>query len=217
LTGLLVLRNSRRKSARFSSRFKDLPRLLVLRGDEQHSPEMAEEIGAGNPEFLLREIPRQLKERGRVHQRQDRGLRLVGVQPAALDAMADEVVQITTPPGGLRPCAPRELTRRRRTRPLATTHPPVRHKPATADAAGTLRERPQMLASSSDTQEGHFWRALKSGSYHVTKEASRFIVSEWGAVGTCRPKAYRRWRRTALPRPLEPVREPGAFRLRVKV
>jgi len=60
LTGLLVLRGSRGKSARFSCRFKDLPRLLVLRGDEQHSTEMAEEIGASDTEFLLGEIPRQL-------------------------------------------------------------------------------------------------------------------------------------------------------------
>jgi hypothetical protein len=60
LTGLLVLRGSRGKSDRFSRRFKDLPRLLVLRGDEQHSTEMAEEIGADDAEFLLGEIPRQL-------------------------------------------------------------------------------------------------------------------------------------------------------------
>ena len=39
---------------------------------EQDSTEMPEEIGAGDAEFLLGEIPRQLRERGREHQRQDR-------------------------------------------------------------------------------------------------------------------------------------------------
>jgi hypothetical protein len=38
-----------------------------LRGDEQHSTEMAEKIGAGDTEFLLSEIPRELRERGREH------------------------------------------------------------------------------------------------------------------------------------------------------
>jgi hypothetical protein len=47
-------------------------------------------------EFLLGEILRQLRERGREHQRQDCGLSLVGLQPAALDAMRDEVVGITS-------------------------------------------------------------------------------------------------------------------------
>jgi hypothetical protein len=59
-TGLLVLRSSRGKSAGFSRLVNDLRRLLVLRGPEQDSTEMAEEIGAGDPEFLLGEIPRQL-------------------------------------------------------------------------------------------------------------------------------------------------------------
>jgi hypothetical protein len=125
-----------------------------LRDPEQDSTEMAEEIGAGDPEFLLGEIPRQLRERGREHQRQDGGLGLVGAQPPALDAMRDEVVGITPTPGRLRPYAPRDLTRRGRTGALATADAPVRHKPATADAAGTLREHPQMLASSAGTQGG---------------------------------------------------------------
>ena len=112
LAGLLVLRGSRGKSARFSCGSNHLDRLLVLRGHQQDSTEMPEEIGTGHTEFLLGEIPRQLRERGREHQRQDRGLRLVGVQPAALDAMRDEVVGITTTPGRLRPGAPRDLTRR---------------------------------------------------------------------------------------------------------
>jgi len=97
-TGLLVLRASRGKSAGFSRRVNDLRRLLVLRGPEQDSTEMAEEIGAGDPEFLLGEIPRQLRERGRELQRQDRSLGLVGAQPPALDAMRDEVVGITPTP-----------------------------------------------------------------------------------------------------------------------
>ena len=151
---LLVLRGSRRKSARFPCRINDLPRLLVLRGPEQDSTEMAEEIGADDAEFLLGEIPRQLGKRWRKHQWQDRALSLVGSQSAALDAMRDEVVGITPTPGSLRPCAPRNLTRRGRTRALATADAPVRHKPATADAAGTLREHPQMLASSTGTQGG---------------------------------------------------------------
>jgi hypothetical protein len=110
--GLLVLRGSRGKSAGFSRRVNDLRGLLVLRGSEQDSTEMAEEIGAGDPEFLLGEIPRQLRERGREDQRQDRALGLVSLQPAALDAMRDEVVGIMPTPGRLRPCAPRDLTGR---------------------------------------------------------------------------------------------------------
>ena len=112
LTDLLVLRGSRGKSARFPCPINDLPRLLVLHGDEQDSTEMAEEIGAGDPEFFLGEIPRQLREGWREHQRQQSGPGLVGLQPAALDAMRDEVVGITPTPGRLRPCAPRDLTRR---------------------------------------------------------------------------------------------------------
>jgi hypothetical protein len=130
-TGLLVLHGSRGKSAGFSRQVNDLRRLLVLRGPEQHSTEMAEEIGAGDPEFLLGEIPRQLGEWWREHQGQDRGLGLVGAQPPALDAMRDEVVGITPTPGRLRPYAPRRLTRRRRTGALATADTLVRHKPAT--------------------------------------------------------------------------------------
>jgi hypothetical protein len=109
-TRLLVLRRSRGKSAGFSRQVNDLRRLLVLRGPEQNSTEMAEEIGAGDPEFLLGEIPRQLRERGREHQRQDRGLGRVGAQPSALDAMRDEVVGITPTPRGLRPPAASDLT-----------------------------------------------------------------------------------------------------------
>jgi hypothetical protein len=151
LAGLLVLRRSRGKSAHFPCRINDLPRLLVLCGGQQDSTEMTEEIGAGDPEFFLGEIPRQLRERGREHQRQDCALGLVGLQPAALDAMRDEVVGITPTPGSLRPYAPSDLTGRGRTGTLATADAPVRHKPATADAAGTLREHPQMLASSAGT------------------------------------------------------------------
>ena len=153
-TRLLVLRGSRGKSAGFSRQVNDLRHLLVLRSPEQDSTEMAEEIGAGDSEFLLGEIPRQLRERGREHQRQHRGLGLVGTQPPALDAMRDEVVGITPTPGRLRPYAPRSLTRRGRTGALATADAPVRHKPATADTARTLREHPQMLASSAGTQSG---------------------------------------------------------------
>ena len=154
LTGLLVLRGSRGKSACFPCPINDLPRLLVLHGDEQDSTEMAEEIGAGNPEFFLGEIPRQLREGWREHQRQQSGLGLVGLQPAALDAMRDEVVGITPTPRGLCLGAPRDLTRRGRTGMLATSDTPVGREPMAADAAGPLREHPQMLASSVGNQGG---------------------------------------------------------------
>jgi len=103
---------------------------------------------------------------------QDRALSLVGSQSAALDAMRDEVVGITPTPGSLRPCAPRNLTRRGRTRALATADAPVRHKPATADAAGTLREHPQMLASSTGTQGGPLL-ASNPGSILASAEGQR--------------------------------------------
>ena len=152
--GLLVLRGSRGKSDRFSCGINHLCRLLVLRGPQQDPTEMAEEIGAGDAEFLLREIPRQLRERGREHQRRDAALSLVGFQPAALDAMRDEVIRITPTPRGLRPRAASDLTRRRRTRALATANAAVRHKPPTADGAGPLREHPEMLGSSAGNQCG---------------------------------------------------------------
>jgi hypothetical protein len=74
---------------------------------------MAEEIGAGHAEFFLGEIPRQLREGGREHQRRNAALGLTGLQPAALDPMGDEVVGITPTPRRLRPRAARDLTRRR--------------------------------------------------------------------------------------------------------
>jgi hypothetical protein len=51
-----------------------LGRLLVLHGHQQDSTEMPEEIGASDAEFLLREIPRQLREWRREHQRRDAAL-----------------------------------------------------------------------------------------------------------------------------------------------
>jgi hypothetical protein len=58
--GLLVLRDSGGKSARFSCQLNLLPRLLVLRGTEEHSAEMAQKIGAHDAEFVLRQIPWEL-------------------------------------------------------------------------------------------------------------------------------------------------------------
>jgi hypothetical protein len=103
LTGLLVLRGSRGKLDRVPFRINQLGRLLVLHGHQQDSTEMPEEIGAGDAEFLLREIPRQLREWRREHQRRDAALGAVALQPAALDAMGDEVVGITPTPRGLCP------------------------------------------------------------------------------------------------------------------
>ncbi len=108
----LVLRTSRGKSAAFSSLFNHLPWLLVLRGPEQDSTEMAEKIGPHDAERVLGHIPRQMGERRREHQRRDARLGLLGVQAAALQAVRDEVIGITTTPGGLRLDAARHLTRR---------------------------------------------------------------------------------------------------------
>ena len=154
LPGLLALRDSRGKSDRVAFRIDHLGRLLVLRGHQQDSTEMPEEIGSSDAEFLLREIPRQLRERWREHQRRDAALSVVGVQPAALDAMRDEVVRIASTPRGLCRRPPRDLTRRCRTRTLATADAAIRHKPPTADAAGPLREHPEMLGSSAENQRG---------------------------------------------------------------
>jgi hypothetical protein len=71
LPRLLVLRGLRGKSARFSWQLKDLPRLLVLRGGEQNSAEMTQKIGAHDAEFVLRQIPGELGEWRRQHQRRD--------------------------------------------------------------------------------------------------------------------------------------------------
>jgi hypothetical protein len=58
--GLLVLRGSGGKLARFSCRFNHLAWLLVLRAAQEDSAEMAEKISAPNTEFGLRHIPREL-------------------------------------------------------------------------------------------------------------------------------------------------------------
>ena len=115
---------------------------------------MSEEISPSHTECLLGEIPWQLREGRRERQRRDAALGLVGPQPAALNAMRDEVVGITPTPRGLRPRAASDLTGRRRTRALAPADAAVRHKPPTADAAGPLREHPEMLASSAGNQSG---------------------------------------------------------------
>src|SRR5688500_9713057 len=99
--------------------------------------------------------------------------------------MGDEVVRITPTPGRLRPCAPCRLTRRRRTGTLATTDAPVWHKPATADAAETLREHPQMLASSVGNQSGPLL-ASKPGSILASAEVrpSCAAMASTSASGT---------------------------------
>ena len=152
LRDALVLCGSRGKSAAFSCGIKHLARLLVLCGPKQDATEMAEEIGAGDAEGFLSDVPRQLRERGREHQGQHRALGLLSLELTTLHAMGDEVVGVTTTPRGLRARAPRGLTRRRRTRTLAATDAPVGDKPAPADATGTLREHPQMLALSTGLQ-----------------------------------------------------------------
>lgn len=136
VTHALVLRASGGKSAHFSCRVNDLPGLLVLRGPKQDSTEMAEKIGPHDAERVLRDIPRELGQRRRQRQRRDTRLGLLGVEAAALQAVRDEVVGITTTPGGLRPRAASDLTGRRRTRALATADAAVRHKPSATDAAG---------------------------------------------------------------------------------
>jgi hypothetical protein len=149
-----------------------LARLLVLRGAQEDSAEMAQKIGAHDTEFVLRQIPRELRERRRQDQRGDRGWRRFGSQTPTLQAMRDEVVGITTTPRGLRPRAARQLTRRRRTGALATTNAAVGHKPAATDAAGPLREHPQMLASTAGNQSGPLL-ASDPGSILASAEALR--------------------------------------------
>ena len=145
------MRGSRGKSDRFPCGINDLAGLLVLRGCEEDSTEMAEEIGPHDAERALREIPRQLRERRREDQRGDAALGVVGLPPTALDAMGGEVVGITPAPRRLRPRASGDLTGRCGTRALATAHAAVRGKPPTADAARPLREHPEMLAPSAAT------------------------------------------------------------------
>jgi hypothetical protein len=135
---------------------------------------MPEEIGAGDAECLLGEIPGQPRQGGWKHQRRDAALGLVGLQSAALNAMRDEVVGITPTPRGLRPRAASDLTGGRRTRTLPTADPAVRDKPPTAQAAGPLREHPEMLASSAGTQGGPFLPSTP-GSILASAEVSARI------------------------------------------
>jgi hypothetical protein len=148
---------------------------------------MPEEIGPRDAELLLGEIPRQLREGRREHQRQDAALSLIGPQPAALDAMGDEVVGITPTPRGLRPRAPRNLAGRRRTRALATADAAVRHKPPTADATGPFREHLEMLGASAGNQGGPLLASVP-GSFLASaeEEAEQQIITEY-AVYDHRP------------------------------
>jgi hypothetical protein len=111
-TALLVLRGSWRKSATFSFASNDFSCSLVLRSAEQDSTQVAEEISPDDPERILGEIPRQGRQRWREHQRRDDGLRVLRLQPTALQAMSGEVIGITSTPRGLRLGAPRDLTDR---------------------------------------------------------------------------------------------------------
>jgi hypothetical protein len=115
---------------------------------------MTQKIGAHDTKFILREIPGEVGQWRRQDQRRDRRRHRVGKHTPMLQAMGDEVVGITTTPGGLRLRAARDLTRRGGTRTLATANAVVRHKPSAADATGPLREHPQMLASTATNQRG---------------------------------------------------------------
>jgi hypothetical protein len=58
---------------------------------------------------------------------------------------------------------------------LAGTYPTVRHKPSTADTAGTLSEHPQMLARSAGNLGGLFLESkggaiLGSAEVHASLE-----------------------------------------------
>ena len=188
-TGLLVLRSSRRKSARFSCRINHLDRPLVLRGPEQDSTEMAEKIGPHDAERVLREIPRQLGQGRWQRQGQDDGLGLLSLQAAALDAMGDEVIRIASTPRGLRPCASRNLTGWRRARTLPTTHAPVWPKPVAADAARPLCEHPEMLASLPENQSGPF---LASNPGSILASAEDWLRYRRNRMGLCSgPGAHR--------------------------
>jgi hypothetical protein len=116
---------------------------------------MAQKVGAGHTELVLRQIPGQVGEWRREHQGRHRGRRRgVAVPTPLLHAASDEVVGITTTPRGLRAYPPSALAGRRRTRTLATADAAVGDEPSTTDAAGPLRAHPQMLAATADNQSG---------------------------------------------------------------
>ena len=84
---------------------------LVLRGDQEDSAHLAQEIGPGHPKFVLREIPRERRERRGQHQRRRRRAGDHS-QLAIVQAAGVEVIQIAAAPGRLRPLAARALARR---------------------------------------------------------------------------------------------------------
>jgi hypothetical protein len=124
-----------------------------LRGREQDSAQLTEEIRPGDAKRVLGEIPRELGERGGQPRRIDAAPSLGG-DPAALESMRGEVVRIAPAPRGLRADPPSGLTARCRARALTTPDVTVRDKPPTADAAGTLPEHPQMLDPLPPTRVG---------------------------------------------------------------
>ncbi len=142
---------------------------------------MAQKIGAHDTEFVLRQIPGKLGERRRQDQRRDLWWRLVGEHTPLLQAMRGEIVGITTTPRGLRLRAARDLTRRGRTRTLATANAVVRHKPSATDAAGPLREHPQMLASTTENQSG-LLLASNPGSILASAEGANGYEHESGTI-----------------------------------
>ena len=143
----LVLPADSGKSARIPNVDKDLPSSLVLRGDQQDSAHVAQEIRARDPEGLLRDIPGKRRKRRRERERSRRATR-VGGQAAALQTVGGEVVRIAPTPRGLGTHPSRRLAARRGARPLTSPDMSVRNEPATTDAARPLPEHPPMLYAS---------------------------------------------------------------------
>jgi hypothetical protein len=105
------LRSVRGKSGDIPGGLNDAQHALALRGDQEDSAHLAQEIGTGHAKLVLRQIPRERRQRPGQHQWGRRRAGHHGQLPI-VQATRVEVVRIAAAPGLLRLLPTRALARR---------------------------------------------------------------------------------------------------------
>lgn len=170
LDDALVLRARPGKSARFSRPVKDLRPGLVLPGREQDSTQVAQKIRADHSEGLLRDVPRQSRQRRGKRQRIYGDAGFVG-DPATLKTVGGEIVRIAAAPLGLGVRPPGHLARRCRAGSLTNPDVWVGDEPAATDTARSFPAHPPMLPAPPSASSGPFL-ASRPGSILASAEVS---------------------------------------------